>query len=180
MAAILSIAGWAVGGLGAQRILQRFMALQRDDQVAKSRRMSVAWISCVFLLAVLLGVVARPALADIGLLGQATDPERVYLVMSEVFFHPVVTGVLLTAGDRSGDEHCGLPASTGVSGCRGRPALYQRRHLSGVGQRARMVRARAADPDRDCVGAGVHLLSRLDLQLGQLRLGRYGRGFRDP
>ncbi len=97
MAAILSMAGWAVGGLGAQRILQRFMALQRDDQVAKSRRMSVAWISCVFLLAVLLGVVARPALADIGLLGQAADPERVYLVMTEVFFHPVVTGVLLTA-----------------------------------------------------------------------------------
>ena len=97
LAATLSMAGWAVGGLGAQRILQRFMALQRDDQVAKSRRMSVAWISCVFLLAVLLGVVARPALADIGLLGQAADPERVYLVMSEVFFHPVVTGVLLTA-----------------------------------------------------------------------------------
>ena len=97
LAAILSMAGWAVGGLGAQRILQRFMALQRDDQVAKSRRMSVAWISCVFLLAVLLGVVARPALADIGLLGQAADPERVYLVMSEVFFHPVITGVLLTA-----------------------------------------------------------------------------------
>ena len=97
LVAILSMAGWAVGGLGAQRILQRFMALQRDDQVAKSRRLSVAWISAVFLLAVLLGVVARPALADIGMLGQATDPERVYLVMSEVFFHPVVTGVLLTA-----------------------------------------------------------------------------------
>ena len=97
LAAILSMAGWAVGGLGAQRILQRFMALQRDDQVAKSRRMSVAWISCVFLLAVLLGVVAQPALANIGLLGQAADPERVYLVMSEEFFHPVVTGVLLTA-----------------------------------------------------------------------------------
>ena len=97
LAAILSMAGWAVGGLGAQRILQRFMALQRDDQVAKSRRMSVAWISLVFLLAVLLGVVARPALASVGMLDQAADPERVYLVMSEVFFHPAVTGVLLTA-----------------------------------------------------------------------------------
>lgn len=97
LAAILSMAGWAVGGLGAQRILQRFMALQRDDQVAKSRRMSVAWIATVFLLAVLLGVVARPALADVGLLGEAADPERVYLVMSEVFFHPIVAGVLLTA-----------------------------------------------------------------------------------
>ena len=97
LAAILSMAGWAVGGLGAQRILQRFMALQRDDQVAKSRRMSVAWISAVFLLAVLLGVVARPALAGVGMLDQAADPERVYLVMSEIFFHPAITGVLLTA-----------------------------------------------------------------------------------
>ena len=97
LVAILSISGWAVGGLGAQRILQRFMALQRDDQVAKSRRISVAWISSVFLLAVLLGVVARPALAGIGMLDQAADPERVYLIMSDVFFHPVVTGFLLTA-----------------------------------------------------------------------------------
>ena len=97
LSAILSMAGWAVGGLGAQRILQRFMALQRDDQVAKSRRLSVAWISAVFLLAVLLGVVARPALADIGMLDLAADPERVFLVMSGVFFHPAVTGVLLTA-----------------------------------------------------------------------------------
>ena len=97
LAAALSMAGWAVGGLGAQRILQRFMALQRDDQVAKSRRLSVAWLVLVFLFAVLLGVVARPALAEIGMLDAAADPERVYLVMSEVFFHPVVTGVLLTA-----------------------------------------------------------------------------------
>ena len=97
VATILSISGWAVGGLGAQRILQRFMALQRDDQVAKSRRMSVAWIASVFALAVLLGVVARPALASIGMLELAADPERVFLVMSEVFFHPAVTGVLLTA-----------------------------------------------------------------------------------
>ena len=97
LAAILSMSGWAVGGLGAQRILQRFMALQRDDQVAKSRRISVAWLVAVFALAVLLGVIARPALAEIGMLDQAADPERVYLVMSEVFFHPVVAGLLLTA-----------------------------------------------------------------------------------
>ena len=97
IAAILSMSGWAVGGLGAQRILQRFMALQRDDQVAKSRRISVAWLVAVFALAVLLGVIARPALAEIGMLDQAADPERVYLVMSDVFFHPAITGLLLTA-----------------------------------------------------------------------------------
>lgn len=97
LATAASMAGWAVGGLGAQRILQRFMALERDDQVKRSRRISVAWLISVFVLAVMLGLIARPALAEIGMLGQAADPERVYLVMAEVFFHPVVTGLLLTA-----------------------------------------------------------------------------------
>lgn len=97
LATAASMAGWAVGGLGAQRILQRFMALERDDQVKRSRRISVAWLISVFVLAVMLGLIARPALAEIGMLDQAADPELVYLVMAEVFFHPVVTGLLLTA-----------------------------------------------------------------------------------
>lgn len=92
-----SMAGWAVGGLGAQRILQRFMALEREDQVKRSRRISVAWLISVFMLAVMLGLIARPALAEIGMLDLAADPELVYLVMAEVFFHPVVTGLLMTA-----------------------------------------------------------------------------------
>ena len=95
--AALSMAGWAVGGLGAQRILQRFMALEREAQVPHSRRLSVAWLIAVFALAVLLGVVAQLALSEIGLLDQAADAERVYLVMAEVFFHPAITGLLLTA-----------------------------------------------------------------------------------
>ncbi len=97
LAAAASAAGWACGGLGAQRILQRFMALERDDQVPRSRRISVAWLISVFALALILGLIARPALAEIGMLDTAADPERVFLVMSEVFFHPVVTGLLLTA-----------------------------------------------------------------------------------
>ena len=32
-----------------------------------------------------------------GVLAEVADAERIYLVVSEVFFHPIVTGVLLTA-----------------------------------------------------------------------------------
>ena len=46
----------------------------------------------------LLGLVAVPALTERGLLDQVTaDPERVYLVTSTQFFHPLVAGLLLTA-----------------------------------------------------------------------------------
>ena len=58
LVAAASAAGWACGGFGAQQILQRFMALERDDQVARSRRISVAWLISVFALALMLGLIA--------------------------------------------------------------------------------------------------------------------------
>ena len=93
----LSASGWAVGGLGAHRILQRFMAIEREDKIPQGRNMAVVWLVTVYLLAFFVGVIARPALLEAGLLGAVADPERVYLVVSETFFHPVVLGALLTA-----------------------------------------------------------------------------------
>ena len=93
----LSAAGWAFGAFGAQRILQRFMALEREDRVVRSRNISTIWVVAVYALALLLGILAYPALSDAGLLPEVADTERVYLVVSETFFHPVVTGLLLTA-----------------------------------------------------------------------------------
>ena len=37
---VLSAAGWGFGALGAQRLLQRFMALEREDRIAQSRNIS--------------------------------------------------------------------------------------------------------------------------------------------
>ena len=93
----LSAAGWAFGAFGAQRLLQRFMALEREDRVARSRNISTIWIVIVYALALMLGILAYPALSDAGLLPEVADNERVYLVVSETFFHPIVTGLLLTA-----------------------------------------------------------------------------------
>ena len=94
---LLSAVGWAIGGLGAHRILQRFMAIEREDHIPRSRNMALIWLLAVYGLAFILGIVARPALFEVGMLHEVADPERVYLVVSEVFFHPVVTGLLLTA-----------------------------------------------------------------------------------
>ena len=38
---------------------------------------------------------ARPALEQAAVLGSAADPEKVYFIVTEVFFHPLVAGVLL-------------------------------------------------------------------------------------
>ena len=93
----LSASGWAIGGLGAHRILQRFMAIEREDKIPQGRNIAVVWLVTVYLLAFFVGVIARPALFEAGMLGAVADSERVYFVVSEVFFHPVVLGALLTA-----------------------------------------------------------------------------------
>ena len=93
----LSVAGWAFGAFGAQRILQRFMALEREDRVVQSRNISTVWLVAVYALALAVGLLARPALSEVGMLPEVADSERIFLVVSEVFFHPIVTGLLLTA-----------------------------------------------------------------------------------
>ena len=93
----LSAAGWAFGAFGAQRILQRFMALERQDRISQSRNISVVWLVAVYGLALAVGLVAHTTLSHPGMATEVADPERIYLVVSEVFFHPVVTGLLVTA-----------------------------------------------------------------------------------
>ena len=94
---LLSTAGWGLGAFGSQRVLQRFMAVEREDMVTTSRNIGAAWIVLIFSFGFLLGLVARPALVEIGMLGAVSDSESVYIVVSEVFFPPILTGLLLTA-----------------------------------------------------------------------------------
>ena len=99
---VLSTAGWGLGAFGSQRVLQRFMAIESEEQITRSRNIGVSWIILIFSFGFLLGLVARPALMEMGLMGELTgadglfDPERVYFVSSEAFFLPVLTGLLLT------------------------------------------------------------------------------------
>ena len=87
---LLSAAGWAFGAFGAQRILQRFMAVEREDRISLSRNMSIVWLIAVYGLALIVGMLARPALSNLGMLAEVADAERIYLVVSEVLFHPAV------------------------------------------------------------------------------------------
>ena len=91
----LSSVGWGLGALGSQRISARFMALERESLVSRSRLIAIVWIVLIFALALLMGLVSAPALAGQGV--ALPDAERLYIVVSETFFHPIVAGLLLTA-----------------------------------------------------------------------------------
>ena len=93
---IVSLPGWGVAAWGSLRIMQRFMAIESEEKIPSSRNISAAWLVLMFVCALLLGWAARPALEQAGMLAAVADSEKVYLVVSEVFFHPVVAGLLLT------------------------------------------------------------------------------------
>ena len=99
---VFSTIGWGLGTFGAQRVLQRFMAIEGEDKISGSRNISVLWLVLIFSLGFLFGLVARPALTEMGLMGALTtdagmfDRERVYFVTAEALFLPIFTGLLLT------------------------------------------------------------------------------------
>ena len=95
---LLSALGWGLGYLGSQRVVQRFMAVESEARIPWARNVGTAWMFLLYLFALLFGLVALPALAEVGRLEDVlADPERVFLVASQVFFHPLVGGLLLSA-----------------------------------------------------------------------------------
>ncbi len=91
----VSALGWGLGAFGALRLLARFMAMEDERDIPRSTSITLGWAVPLFSLALLMGLVAAPALAARGV--NIPDAERLYLVVSSVFFHPIVGGLLLTA-----------------------------------------------------------------------------------
>ncbi len=95
---LLSVMGWGIGVFGAQRILQRFMAIESEDQMYRSRNIRVFWLAATYGASIVFGLLALPVLIHLGVLDQiVADPERLYLVVAETLFHPLIVGVLLVA-----------------------------------------------------------------------------------
>ena len=92
---ILGSPGWGLAALGSLRVLQRFMAVESEEKIPASRNIGALWFLLMFSFGLLLGWLARPAITEVGMLDAVSDPELVYIVVSEIFFHPVVAGLLL-------------------------------------------------------------------------------------
>ena len=88
-----SVGLWA--SCGAQRTLSRYMAVAREEDLNRSRNIGMLWVILIFGFALLMGLVAAPALEARGV--ALPDAEKLYLIVANLFFHPVVAGLLLTA-----------------------------------------------------------------------------------
>jgi SSS family solute:Na+ symporter/sodium/proline symporter len=93
--AILSSMAWGLGYFGQPHIIVRFMALRSIKDMPTMRNIGMGWMFVALVGALAVGFtgvayVNKFALGDI-------DPETIFLVFSNLLFHPLITGFLLAA-----------------------------------------------------------------------------------
>ncbi len=89
---ILGLLGIGLGYPGQPHVVNRFMALaDRPRSVLQARRIAVTWAVVVYAGMLLVGWCGRIMLPDLG------DPEVVFISLTNLLFHPVLSGVMLAA-----------------------------------------------------------------------------------
>lgn len=93
--AIISAMAWGLGYFGQPHIIVRFMAIRSVDDLPVARRIGMNWM-----IVSLLGAIATgfAGIAYIDKTGTAlADPETIFILLSQVLFHPLIAGFLLAA-----------------------------------------------------------------------------------
>ncbi|MDX1303094.1 sodium/proline symporter PutP [Photobacterium sp.] len=94
--AIISLAAWGLGYFGQPHILARFKATRSNRDITTARRIAVAWTAISMAGAILVGLVGI-LYVDNQLAGELADGEKIFMLLVNSIFHPVVAGILLAA-----------------------------------------------------------------------------------
>jgi len=90
---IISLAAWGLGYFGMPHVLVRFMAINSEQAIPRARRIAMFWMITSTLGAVLTGFFGMAYFAG----NPLDNPEKVFLVLTQVLFNPWVAGFLLAA-----------------------------------------------------------------------------------
>lgn len=93
--ALLSSLAWGLGYFGQPHILVRFMAIRNVVDLGQATRFGISWMFVSLVGAVATGFVGIAYVQKFGL--QLADPETIFIRFSEVLFHPLISGFLLSA-----------------------------------------------------------------------------------
>ncbi len=93
--AIFSTAAWGLGYFGQPHIIVRFMALRTPGEAKAARGIGMTWMFLTTLGAVLTAFIGVAYFADKPL--DKSSSETVFLLLSQIFFHPLIAGLVLAA-----------------------------------------------------------------------------------
>lgn len=91
----ISTVAWGLGYFGQPHIIVRFMAIRSVKDVPTARNIGMSWMAISLAGAVALGVFGRAYVERNGLV--LDDAETLFIVLSNLLFHPLVTGFLYAA-----------------------------------------------------------------------------------
>ncbi|MCY7295239.1 sodium/proline symporter PutP [Alteromonas sp. a30] len=92
---LLSSLAWGLGYFGQPHILVRFMAIRSRNDIPTAKNIGMSWMTVTIIGALGTGLVgvAYTQKFDLAL----DDPETIFIVLSQLLFHPAISGFLLAA-----------------------------------------------------------------------------------
>ncbi|TDW28724.1 sodium/proline symporter PutP [Cryobacterium psychrophilum] len=93
---VISAAAWGLGYVGQPHILVRFMAMRTPQDARAGRRIGIGWMVITAIGAVstaLIGIAYFQQHPEVTL----QNPETVFLLLSQILFHPFIAGLVLAA-----------------------------------------------------------------------------------
>ena len=92
---IVSAMAWGLGYFGQPHIIVRFMAIRSVKDLPVARRIGMTWMIVSLCGAMATGFAGIAYVAKTG--SALQDPETIFIVLSQVLFHPLIAGFLLAA-----------------------------------------------------------------------------------
>jgi SSS family solute:Na+ symporter len=91
----VSAVTWGLGYFGQPHIIVRFMAISTVEKVKVARNIGLAWMGVALIGALGVGIAGRAYAQRNGIV--LDDPETIFIVLSDLLFHPLITGFLFAA-----------------------------------------------------------------------------------
>lgn len=92
---VLSAMAWGLGYFGQPHIIVRFMAIRHVNDLPVARRIGMSWMIVSLIGAMATGFVGVVYVKQTGL--ALSDAETIFILLSQVLFHPLIAGFLLAA-----------------------------------------------------------------------------------
>ncbi|WP_145372967.1 sodium/proline symporter PutP [Staphylococcus cohnii] len=92
---IISLFAWGLGYFGQPHTIVRFMSIKSHKLLPKARRLGISWMVIGLLGAVAVGLTGIAFIPQYHI--KMEDPETLFIIMSQILFHPLVGGFLLAA-----------------------------------------------------------------------------------
>ncbi len=110
---VCSMMAWGLGYFGMPQVLLRFMAIRKEDELKRSRRIAMVWVVISLAVAVFIGIVGRQVFPVAHLTKSAA--ENIFITLATSSLPPILAGFvmagILAATISSSDSYLLIAAS---------------------------------------------------------------------